>query len=54
MRIDTSLAIIIEAIFHVGSQTDATGQVVNPTGWGLNVPTLPSTIVDVPDFGLLG
>ena len=50
----TILAIIIEAIFHVGSQTDATGQVVNPTGWGLNVPTLPSTIVDVPDFGLLG
>ena len=50
----TILAIIIEAIFHVGSQTDATGQVVNPTGWGLNVPTLPSTFVDVPDFGLLG
>jgi AGZA family xanthine/uracil permease-like MFS transporter len=50
----TILAIIIEAIFHVGSQTDATGQVVNPTGWGLNVPTLPSSIVDVPDFGLLG
>jgi adenine/guanine/hypoxanthine permease len=50
----TILAIIIEAVFHVGSQTDATGQVVNPTGWGLNVPTLPSTIVDVPDFGLLG
>jgi AGZA family xanthine/uracil permease-like MFS transporter len=50
----TILAIIIEAVFHVGSQTDATGQVVNPTGWGLNVPTLPSSIVDVPDFGLLG
>jgi len=50
----TILAIIIEAIFHVGSQTDATGQVVNPTGWGLNVPTLPSTFVDVPDFWLLG
>ena len=30
----TLLAIIIEAIFHVGSQTDATGQVVNPAGWG--------------------
>jgi AGZA family xanthine/uracil permease-like MFS transporter len=50
----TILAIIIEAIFHVGSQTDATGQVVNPTGWGLNVPNLPSSIVDIPDFGLLG
>jgi AGZA family xanthine/uracil permease-like MFS transporter len=50
----TILAIVIEAIFHVGSQTDATGKVVNPTGWGLNVPTLPSTVVELPDFGLLG
>ena len=50
----TILAIIIEAIFKVGSQTDATGQVVNPSGWGLNVPTWPSTIVEIPDFGLLG
>ncbi|MEO7061906.1 MAG: NCS2 family permease, partial [Lapillicoccus sp.] len=50
----TVLAIIVEAIFHIGSQTDATGKVVKPTGWGLNVPTLPSSVVDVPDFGLLG
>lgn len=50
----TVLAIIVEAVFHVGSQTDATGKGVNPTGWGLNVPALPSKIVDVPDFGLLG
>ncbi|GAB3685506.1 NCS2 family permease [Angustibacter aerolatus] len=50
----TVLAVIIEAVGHVGSQTDATGKLVNPTGWGLNVPKLPDTIVDVPDFGLLG
>ena len=50
----TILAIILEAIFKVGSQTDATGQVVNPSGWGLNVPTWPSTVVEIPDFGLLG
>jgi AGZA family xanthine/uracil permease-like MFS transporter len=50
----TILAIVLEAIFKVGSQTDASGQVVNPTGWGLNVPTLPSSIVAIPDFGLLG
>ena len=50
----TILAIVLEAIFKVGSQTDAGGQVVNPTGWGLNVPTLPSSIVAIPDFGLLG
>ncbi len=50
----TILAIVVQAIFNVGSQTDATGKVVNPTGWGLNVPTLPSTVVEIPDFGLLG
>jgi AGZA family xanthine/uracil permease-like MFS transporter len=50
----TVLAIIVQAVFKVGSQTDATGKVVNPTGWGLNVPALPSQVVDTPDFGLLG
>jgi len=52
----TVLAIIVEAIGKIGGQTDATGKVVNPTGWGLDVPKLPSAsqLVDVPDFGLLG
>jgi AGZA family xanthine/uracil permease-like MFS transporter len=50
----TVLAILLQAIFNIGSQTDATGKVVNPTGWGLNVPALPSQIFAVPDFGLLG
>jgi AGZA family xanthine/uracil permease-like MFS transporter len=50
----TLLAVVIEAIAKVGSQTDATGQIVNPSGWGLGVPRLPSDIVDTPDFGLLG
>ncbi len=27
---------------------------MNPNGWNLNVPALPKTVVDVPDFGLLG
>ncbi len=50
----TLLAIAVEAITHVGAQTDATGTVVNPEGWGLNVPRLPTEIVQAPDFGLLG
>ena len=50
----TLLAILVEAVFHVGAQTDTTGKVVNPTGWGLNVPTLPTNVVDPPDFGLVG
>jgi adenine/guanine/hypoxanthine permease len=50
----TVLAIVVEAIAKIGGQVDATGKVVNPTGWGLNVPKIPSQIIDVPDFGLLG
>ena len=50
----TALAIVVEAVAHVGGQTDATGKVVNPTGWGLNVPTMPSSWVETPNFGLLG
>ncbi len=52
----TLLAIIVEAVIGVGGQFDKTGKLVNPTGWGLNVPKLPSALqlVDVPDFGLLG
>jgi adenine/guanine/hypoxanthine permease len=50
----TVLAILVEAIGNIGSQTDATGKIVKPTGWGLNVPTLPSSWFDTPDFGLLG
>lgn len=48
----TILAIVIEAIAHVGPAAD--GDRTNPTGWQLNVPTLPETWVERPDFGLLG
>jgi AGZA family xanthine/uracil permease-like MFS transporter len=44
----TVLAIIIEAIAKVGGAKD------NPHGWGLNIPKLPSKIVDVPDFSIIG
>ncbi|GAB97867.1 AGZA family xanthine/uracil permease-like MFS transporter [Kineosphaera limosa] len=50
----TLLAIAVEAVFSIGGQTDATGEVVNPTGWGLNVPRIPDQFVQLPDFGLLG
>jgi AGZA family xanthine/uracil permease-like MFS transporter len=45
----TVLAIVIEAIAHVGPQSAQ-----HPKGWSLNVPKLPSKVVDVPDLGLLG
>jgi AGZA family xanthine/uracil permease-like MFS transporter len=49
----TVFAIIVNAIADVGPQVDAQGN-VNPGGWGLNVPKLPDSLVEAPDFGLLG
>jgi AGZA family xanthine/uracil permease-like MFS transporter len=49
----TVFAMVIEALAHIGSSTVA-GKLVKPTGWRLNVPKLPSTLIDLPDFGLLG
>jgi AGZA family xanthine/uracil permease-like MFS transporter len=48
----TALAVVIEAIAHIGPSVS--GDKVNPTGWNLNVPSLPDKIVGVPDFSLLG
>ena len=48
----TALAVIIETTLKIGPNFD--GKNVNPKGWGLNVPKLPSDVVATPDFGLLG
>jgi AGZA family xanthine/uracil permease-like MFS transporter len=50
--VTTVLAIIVEAIAKVGpSFVDGKP---NPSGWSLNVPTLPDKIVDLPDLSLVG
>ncbi len=49
----TVAAIAIESAFKIGPNFIAPDK-VNPKGWGLNVPTIPSKIVATPDFGLLG
>jgi len=53
IAVATVLAIVIEAIAKIGPSFVSPTQ-TNPTGWGLNVPTLPSSVVKTPDFGLLG
>ncbi|TFD81506.1 NCS2 family permease [Cryobacterium fucosi] len=45
----TIIAVILEAIFKVGPSL---GQ--NPDGWSLNAPVLPTTVVALPDLGLIG
>ncbi|HEY2041341.1 MAG TPA: NCS2 family permease [Jatrophihabitans sp.] len=52
--VSTVLAVIIEAVGKIGSQTDATGKVVNPKGWALNVPSFKGKKFGAPDFSLLG
>ncbi|WBU38370.1 NCS2 family permease [Homoserinibacter sp. YIM 151385] len=44
----TVLAIIAEAVFRLGSSVES------PGGWSLNVPTLPASLVSLPDFSLVG
>jgi AGZA family xanthine/uracil permease-like MFS transporter len=45
----TVLAVIVEAIWHVGAKGDK-----NPGGWGLSIPTLPKELVSLPDLSLIG
>ena len=44
----TVLAVIIEAIWHLGSAGD------NPGGWGLSVPALGGGLFALPDLSLVG
>jgi AGZA family xanthine/uracil permease-like MFS transporter len=48
----TVLAVILESVFKIGPLF--TPEKVNPSGWNLNVPAIPSSIIATPDFGLLG
>src|SRR5690606_4951168 len=45
----TVVAIVVESVLHLGPASEQ-----NPGGWHLTVPTLPSSLVSVPDLGLLG
>ncbi|GAA1263890.1 MFS transporter [Planotetraspora silvatica] len=44
----TIFAVVVELIGKLGSQP------AKPNGWSLNVPALPSKIIEVPDLSLLG
>src|SRR3954469_18891193 len=49
----TILAIVIEAIAHIGPRFGAKGA-INDHGWALQVPKLPTNLVDKPDLSLIG
>ncbi|WP_309064657.1 NCS2 family permease [Microbacterium sp.] len=50
----TVLAVVVEAVWHIGPKTGADGEVANPGGWGLTVPALQGSPVSVPDLSLIG
>lgn len=50
----TVLAVIVNAVANVPLMKDETGAVVNPTGWGLNSPSLEGSPIAVPDFSTFG
>ena len=51
----TVLAVIVEAIWHIGARGfDDEGNVTNPGGWGLTVPALNGSPVGIPDLSLIG
>ncbi len=54
IAVSTVLAVIIEQVAKLGPQTDATGKLVNPTGWALNVPSFEGKKFGAPDLHLLG
>jgi len=51
--VGTVLALIVEAILHLGPAKDNTGAITNATGWMSNVPAWP-TSWPLPDLSLLG
>jgi AGZA family xanthine/uracil permease-like MFS transporter len=48
----TAAAIAIESAFKIGPLFNGATGAVNPKGWNLNVPAVPSDIVATPDFSL--
>ena len=51
----TVLAVIVESVAKIGPNfTAGDPPIINPAGWGLNVPKLPESIVATPSFGTLG
>jgi len=54
ITVATIAAIAIESAFKIGPNFDGATGAVNPKGWGLNVPAMPSDVVASPDFSLFG
>ncbi|MCP3426758.1 NCS2 family permease [Rothia sp. AR01] len=52
MAVATVLAIVVQAFARLGTVGDPVNP--DPGGWNLSAPEMPSQVVALPDFGLLG
>ncbi|WP_347350911.1 NCS2 family permease [Intrasporangium sp.] len=50
----TALAMVFEALFHIGPRVFEDGKLTNPESWALSVPQWPAHPTNTPDFGILG
>ena len=51
----TVVAVIVETVAKIGPNfTAGDPPIINPAGWGLNVPKLPESFVSTPSFASLG
>ncbi|MFC6696457.1 NCS2 family permease [Nocardioides daphniae] len=55
IAVTTLVAIVVQKFANLGNHVidEKSGALVTP-GWSLNIPELPSDVVRMPDFGLLG
>lgn len=50
----TAIAVAVESALHIGPNfTAGDPPIINPSGWGLNVPKIPDTFVATPSFSSL-
>lgn len=54
IAVATIFAIVVESAFKIGPLFDGATGKVNPKGWNLNVPAVPSDVIGTPDFSLFG
>src|SRR3954467_4037986 len=52
--VSTVLAIVIEAVAKIGPRVGVDGSEANSHGWALQVPKVPSKVVESPDLSLIG
>lgn len=49
----TLVAMLLQSYWQLSAMKDASGHVINPTGWGQTIPEISGSLVSLPHFGSL-